>query len=204
MKKALKWFAIFMGAMILLGFIALIFESDEDKAARELANKQEEIAAEQIKIEKLQAEKDKESAKQADVIAKEVEERDKKLAEQAAIEQAKTDKLQAEKNDSAAKEAEKQAKQVAKQAKTDERAKEKEKISDLRLYFACKPKIQEKLSNPRSFDPSPTTLEYAFVDNEHIIGFEFYAKNGFGGEVMHKAICSFDVDGKILEYGVVQ
>lgn len=116
--------------------------------------------------------------------------------EQAAEDQAKADKIQAK----ADKEA---AKQAAKQAKIDARAKEKDKISDLSLYFACKPKVQEKLSNPKSFDPSITSLKYNFVDNQHIVGFDFYAKNAFGGEVMQQGICSFDVDGNILQYGIV-
>lgn len=77
------------------------------------------------------------------------------------------------------------------------------KISDVSLYFACKPKIQEQLANPKSFDPSTTSLKYNFADNQHIIGFDFYAKNSFGGEIMQQAICSFDVDGNILEYGIL-
>jgi len=80
---------------------------------------------------------------------------------------------------------------------------DKDKISDLSLYFDCKPKIQEQLNNPKSFDPSVTSLKYNFVDNEHIIGFDFYAENGFGGEVIQKAVCSFDADGNILKYGIV-
>ena len=80
---------------------------------------------------------------------------------------------------------------------------EDNKISDLSLYFACKPKIQEQLANPKSFDPSALSVKYNFVGNQHIIGFDFYAKNGFGGEVMQQGVCSFDVEGNILEYGVV-
>ncbi|AEO01013.1 hypothetical phage protein [Psychrobacter phage Psymv2] len=63
MKKFLKWFAIFMGAMILLGFIALIFESDEDKAARELKIEQDKIAAAQVDADKLQEKAEKKAAK---------------------------------------------------------------------------------------------------------------------------------------------
>jgi len=77
------------------------------------------------------------------------------------------------------------------------------KISDLSLYFDCKPKIQEQLNNPKSFDPVATSLKYNFVDNQHIVGFDFYAENGFGGEVMQQAVCSFDADSNILKYGVV-
>lgn len=80
---------------------------------------------------------------------------------------------------------------------------EQDKISDMSLYFDCKPMIQAQLSNPKSFDPKALSVKYNFVDNQHIIGFDFYAKNGFGAEVMQQAICSFDADGNILEYGIV-
>lgn len=63
MKKFLKWFAIFMGAMMLLGFIALIFESDEDKVARELKSEQAKIADAQANADKLQAKAEKKAAK---------------------------------------------------------------------------------------------------------------------------------------------
>lgn len=82
-------------------------------------------------------------------------------------------------------------------------APEENKISDMSLYFDCKPKIQALLTNPKSFDPSALSVKYNFVDNQHIIGFDFYAKNALGGEVMQKAVCSFDEDGNILEYGIV-
>jgi len=64
-----------------------------------------------------------------------------------------------------------------------------DKISDTQLYFDCKPKIQAQLANPKSFDPSALSMEYNFVDNQHLVSFDFYAENGFGGEVMQKAIC---------------
>lgn len=64
MKKILKWFAIFMGVIVLLGIISLIFESDEDKAARELKLEQDKIAADQDKAEKLQAKADEKAAKE--------------------------------------------------------------------------------------------------------------------------------------------
>lgn len=82
-------------------------------------------------------------------------------------------------------------------------APEQDKISDMSLYFDCKPMIQAQLNNPKSFDPEVLSVKYKFIDNQHIIGFDFYAKNGFGGEVMQQAICSFDADGNILEYGIV-
>lgn len=63
MKKFLKWFAIFMGAMMLLGFIGLIFESDEDRAARELKSEQDKIATAQANADKLQAKAEKKAAK---------------------------------------------------------------------------------------------------------------------------------------------
>jgi len=64
MKTAVKWFAIFMGVIVLLGVISLIFESDEDKAARESKLEQDKIAAAQVKAEKLQAKADKQAAKE--------------------------------------------------------------------------------------------------------------------------------------------
>lgn len=80
---------------------------------------------------------------------------------------------------------------------------EEKKVSDLSLYFDCKPKIQEQLANPKSFDPIALSVKYNFVDNQHIVGFDFYEENGLGGQVMQQAICSFDVDGNILKYGVL-
>lgn len=77
------------------------------------------------------------------------------------------------------------------------------KISDMSLYFDCKPKIQEQLISPRSFDPSALSVKYDFLDNQHIIRFDFYATNAQGGEVMQQAICSFDEDGNILDYGLI-
>lgn len=77
------------------------------------------------------------------------------------------------------------------------------KVSDTQLYFDCKPKIQAQLTNPKSFDPSALSMEYNFIDNQHLVSFDFYAENSFGGEVMQKAVCSFDADGNILDYGVV-
>lgn len=82
-------------------------------------------------------------------------------------------------------------------------APEEDKISDMSLYFDCKPMIQAQLSNPKSFDPKALSVKYKFIDDKHVIGFDFYAKNEFGGEVMQQAICSFDADGNILEYGIV-
>ena len=63
--------------------------------------------------------------------------------------------------------------------------------------------IQAQLNNPKSFDPEMLSVKYKFIDNKHVIAFDFYAKNGFGGEIMQQAICSFDADGNILEYGIV-
>lgn len=64
MKTAIKWFAIFIGVILLLGIISLIFESDEDKAARESKLEQDKIAADQDKADKLQAKADKQAAKE--------------------------------------------------------------------------------------------------------------------------------------------
>lgn len=49
--------------MVVLGIIAAIFETDEQAAARELETKQAEVAAAQVKAEKLQAKADKQAAK---------------------------------------------------------------------------------------------------------------------------------------------
>lgn len=40
MKKTLKWFAVIMGVIVIIGAIGLVFEGDDDKEAREFANKQ--------------------------------------------------------------------------------------------------------------------------------------------------------------------
>ena len=63
MKKVLKWFLIFTAVMMVLGIIGVIFETDEQAAARELETKQAEVAAAQVKAEKLQAKADKQAAK---------------------------------------------------------------------------------------------------------------------------------------------
>ena len=59
----LKWFLIFTAVMMVLGIIGVIFETDEQAAARELETKQAEVAAAQVKAEKLQAKADKQAAK---------------------------------------------------------------------------------------------------------------------------------------------
>ena len=48
---------------MVLGIIGVIFETDEQAAARELETKQAEVAAAQVKAEKLQAKADKQAAK---------------------------------------------------------------------------------------------------------------------------------------------
>lgn len=63
MKKAIKWFLIFTAVMVILGIIAAIFETDEQAAAREDENKQAEVAAAQVKADKLQDKADKQAAK---------------------------------------------------------------------------------------------------------------------------------------------
>lgn len=92
---------------------------------------------------------------------------------------------------------------TTKQSVVTEPEPKQDKISDMSLYFDCKPMIQAQLNNPKSFDPKALSVKYNFIDDKHVIGFDFYAKNGFGGEVMQQAICSFDADGNILEYGIV-
>lgn len=49
--------------MVILGIIAAIFETDEQAAAREDENKQAEVAAAQVKADKLQDKADKQAAK---------------------------------------------------------------------------------------------------------------------------------------------
>lgn len=53
-----------MAVILLLGVISLIFESDEDKAARESKLEQDKVAADQDKAEKLQAKADEKAAKE--------------------------------------------------------------------------------------------------------------------------------------------
>lgn len=78
MKKVLKWFLIFMAVIFIIGIIAAIFETDEQAAARELDTKNKEVAAEQVKAEKLQAKADEQAAK-------EKEEADKKEQKRKAV-----------------------------------------------------------------------------------------------------------------------
>ena len=63
MKKTLKWVGIFFAVLFAIGIIAAIFETDEQAAARELDTKNKEVAAEQVKADKLQAKADKQAAK---------------------------------------------------------------------------------------------------------------------------------------------
>lgn len=63
MKKAIKWFLIFMAVMMALGVILVLLETDEQTAAREAEYKQAEVEKAQVKAEKLQAKADKQAAK---------------------------------------------------------------------------------------------------------------------------------------------
>lgn len=80
---------------------------------------------------------------------------------------------------------------------------EESNTTPAKLYMACTPKIQEQLVNPKSFDPDPLTIKATFAENMHIVGFKFYAKNSFGGEIIQQGICSFDEDANFLEYEIV-
>lgn len=62
MKKILKWIAVVFAVLFLIGIIAAIFETDEQKAARELDTKNKEAVAEQVKAEK-QAAREREKLK---------------------------------------------------------------------------------------------------------------------------------------------
>ena len=74
MMKILKWIGIIFALMVALGVILVLLETDEQTAARELENKQAEVAAAQVKAEKLQAKAEKEEAKvKADAEQKEQE-----------------------------------------------------------------------------------------------------------------------------------
>lgn len=64
MKKILKWVGIVFAILFIIGVIAAIFETDEQAADRELDTKNKEVAAEQVKAEKLQAKADKQAAKE--------------------------------------------------------------------------------------------------------------------------------------------
>ncbi|MGP5296809.1 hypothetical protein ACTXL0_07235 [Psychrobacter faecalis] len=67
-----------MAVIFIIGIIAAIFETDEQAAARELDTKNKEVAAEQVKAEKLQAKADEQAAK-------EKEEADKKEQKRKAV-----------------------------------------------------------------------------------------------------------------------
>ncbi|WP_218689117.1 hypothetical protein [Psychrobacter sp. BF1] len=75
MKKILKWFLVFTAVTVLGGIVAAIFETDEQAAARELENKQAEVAAAQVKAGKLQDKADKQAAKDKVVSDKKEQER---------------------------------------------------------------------------------------------------------------------------------
>lgn len=75
MKKIFKWFVI-VGVIIFL--LSTLFETEDQAAARELDTKNKEVAAEQVKAEKLQAKADKQ-------VAKEKEEADKKEQKRKAV-----------------------------------------------------------------------------------------------------------------------
>ena len=61
--KALKWVGIAFALMMALGVILVLFETDEQTAAREAEYKQAEVEKSQVKAEKLQAKADKQAAK---------------------------------------------------------------------------------------------------------------------------------------------
>ena len=63
MKKTLKVLFYVFCSLMVIGILAAIFETDEQAAIRELDTKNKEIAAEQVKAEKLQTKADKESEK---------------------------------------------------------------------------------------------------------------------------------------------
>ena len=61
--KALKWVGIVFALMMALGVVLVLFETDEQTAAREAEYKQAEVEKAQAKAEKLQAKADKQAAK---------------------------------------------------------------------------------------------------------------------------------------------
>ena len=79
MKKTLKWVGIFFVVLFAIGIIAAIFETDEQAAARELDTKNKEVAAEQVKADKLQAKADKQAAKDKAEADKKEQERKAKI-----------------------------------------------------------------------------------------------------------------------------
>lgn len=62
--KIIKWIGVIFLALVVIGMLVLALESDEDKAARELKNEQDKIAATQVEADKLQAKADKQAAKE--------------------------------------------------------------------------------------------------------------------------------------------
>lgn len=61
--RVLKWVGIVFALMMALGFVLILFETDEQTAAREAEYKQAEVEKAQVKAEKLQAKADKQAAK---------------------------------------------------------------------------------------------------------------------------------------------
>ncbi|NYR09613.1 hypothetical protein [Psychrobacter sp. BI730] len=70
--KALKWVGIVFALMMALGVVLVLFETDEQAAAREAEYKQAEVEKAQVKAEKLQAKEDKQAAKDKDEAAEKV------------------------------------------------------------------------------------------------------------------------------------
>ena len=79
MKKILKWVGIVFAVIFIIGIIAAIFETDEQAAARELDTKNKEVAAEQVKADKLQDKADKQAAKDKAEADKKEQERKAKI-----------------------------------------------------------------------------------------------------------------------------
>lgn len=70
--KALKWVGIVFALMMALGVVLVLFETDEQTAAREAEYKQAEIEKAQVKAEKLQAKADNKAANDEAEAAKKI------------------------------------------------------------------------------------------------------------------------------------
>lgn len=70
-------------------------------------------------------------------------------------------------------------------------------------FNKCKLAVREVLKEPLSFDYDAGTTHHS-VDPDtkyNIVCFKFYARNGFNRYIYSKAICSFDENDKLVDFG---
>lgn len=90
-------------------------------------------------------------------------------------------------------EADKDKQKIEKEAKREQIKQETDRL------VTCQIAVQKQLKNPKSFDTVFNTTRHAEDKDTggYIVGFDFYAKNSFNAEIIHRAACSFNADGSI-------